>query len=386
MSDPFANTPDVNFAVKDPTEIENSVITGFETAWYLAEGTSLKLYPGDPRRLFLLTIADLIVAQRVAIDFAAKQNLLKYARGDYLKQIAALYGERGNQLTPTSATTTLEFAVTAPMAFDNIIPQWTQAAAGPVVFQTDYPVTLRATELTVTAPATCATPGQAGNGLIPGQINQLVNWALPFAASVKNTTESTGGSDEETDDHYRNRIWELPESFSTCGPVGAYHSWAMTASPDLLDVTVYSDPSIAGQVWLYPLMKGGQLPSQQILDAVLAACNPDKKRPLTDQVKAFSPVPSLYKLDMTYWILESQQVQAGTIQTNVMQAVDDWILWQRSLVGRDLNPDELIKGVIEAGAKRCDIRDPKFTVLNYDQLAICSDPDIKIDFGGFESE
>src|SRR5215831_3029695 len=98
MADPFTNVPDIDFAVKDPAEIERAVITGFETAWLAAEGSRLTLYPADPRRLFLLTIADLIVAQRVVIDFAAKQNLLKYSRNGYLDNLGALYGARGSRL------------------------------------------------------------------------------------------------------------------------------------------------------------------------------------------------------------------------------------------------------------------------------------------------
>jgi phage-related baseplate assembly protein len=383
VSDRFSIIPDIDFAVKNASEIEQAVITGFEAAWLAAEGTHLTLYPADPRRLFLLTIADLIVAQRVAIDFAAKQNLLKYARGNFLDNIAALYGERGRRLQPTYARTTLRFSILLTLAFDVLIPIDTRAAAGSLVFSTTEPTTLRAGTNYADAPAVCLTQGRIGNGIIIGQVNTLINWALPFAAQVVNTTNTEGGSELEDDEHYRERIWEAPESFSTCGPTEAYHFWAMSASPDLLDVLVYSDPSIAGEVWLYPLMRGGELPTQSILDAVYEACNDRKRRPLTDEVHVALPVARHFGLELMYWILFRDQVKAGAIRDNIQRAVEEWILWTRSMVGRDIIPDELIRRIIEAGAKRCQIITPPFTVVEYNELAICDYT--VIDWGGFEN-
>jgi hypothetical protein len=89
-------------------------------------------------------------------------------------------------------------------------------------------------------------------------------------------------------------------------------------------------------------------------------------------VSVFQPTPFIYHLDMDYWIEEVNEVLAATIQHNVLQATQDWILWQKSYVSRDLNCDELRKRCLEAGAKRILIRQPTptFQVMAYNQLAM----------------
>ncbi|WP_318253538.1 baseplate J/gp47 family protein [Selenomonas sp. AB3002] len=43
---------------------------------------------------------------------------------------------------------------------------------------------------------------------------------LPFVASVTNLTATAGGADVETDDSYRLRIQQAPESYSCAGSKG----------------------------------------------------------------------------------------------------------------------------------------------------------------------
>ncbi|NCC97879.1 MAG: hypothetical protein EOM02_13705, partial [Synergistales bacterium] len=78
--------PDVLFATKNMSEVEQEVIHLYE------KSADRSLAPGDPVRLFLLTLISIIGQQRSIIDFAAKQNLLAYATGDYLDHIGALVG------------------------------------------------------------------------------------------------------------------------------------------------------------------------------------------------------------------------------------------------------------------------------------------------------
>ncbi len=75
---PRWNLPDVDFLETDASAIQSGIITGYETA----AGRSLA--PGDPVRLFLLTVADVIIQLRDKANIAAQQNILSYARGQYL--------------------------------------------------------------------------------------------------------------------------------------------------------------------------------------------------------------------------------------------------------------------------------------------------------------
>ncbi len=45
-------------------------------------------------------------------------------------------------------------------------------------------------------------------------------------------------------------------------------------------------------------------------------------------------------------------MRLSAIQTAVQAAVNDYVAWQQAKIGRDINPDELIKRVRDAGAGR----------------------------------
>jgi phage-related baseplate assembly protein len=385
--------PDIDFADKDPADIVQEVILDYQAAFLALTGIAKTLGPGDPVRLHLLVVCHWLSHQRVLIDFTGKQNLLKYAKGDYLDNLAALYGNRTLRLQAAPALTTLRFTLAAQLAFDAVIPKGTLCQApNSVVFQTLSDGVIPSSTDTVDVPAEALVAGVVGNGFAPGQIASIINWNQPYGVFVTNTIVSAGGSDEETDDQFRYRVWLAIESFSTCGPRDAYEFWALSAHPDIIQVVVYSAPDIAGEVHLYPLLRNGSnppydLPTQPILDAVLAICSADTHRPVTDYVFTHAPTVFIYTLNMDYYVEQDNEVLLDTIRANVEQAAADWILWQRSYVSRDLNVDELAKRCLQAGAKRIvvNLPTPAFQVMNYNQLA-CHDDNVVpiVNFAGLE--
>jgi phage-related baseplate assembly protein len=370
--------PDIDFAVKDPAIIIGEVVADYEAAFKALTGIAKTLAPGDPVRLFLLVVCHWLSHQRTIIDFTGKMNLLKYAHDTYLDNIAALYGARALRLPAQAALTTLRFTLTAPLAFNATIPKGTlcQAPNG-VVFATLVAGVIPSISTQCDVAAQASVAGAIGNNFAPGQINSVINWNQPFGVSVENTTLSAGGSDAENDEQYRYRIWLAIESFSTCGPREAYEFWALSAHPDIIQCVVHSAPEIAGEVWLYPLLKNGVLPSSEILQKVQDTCSAKDKRPVTDFVTALIADEFTYTLNVNYWVLKSNAVLLESIQAAVTQAAHDWILWQRSAISRDITGDELIKRMLEAGAKRVEIisPSPEFQVMLYNQLAV-HDPDI----------
>jgi phage-related baseplate assembly protein len=366
--------PDIDFADKDPADIVSEVVLDYQATFEALTGIAKTLAPGDPVRLFLLVVCHWLSHQRTLIDFTGKMNLLKYAHDDYLDNLAALHGNRTLRLQPSPALTVLRFTLAAPLSFSATIPKGTMCQApNAVVFVTLAAGIIAAGDLTVDVAAQALVNGEVGNGFGAGQISSVINWNQPFGISVSNTIVTAGGSDKETDDQYRYRIWLAIESYSTCGPHDAYEFWALSAHPDIIQAVIYSAPEIAGEVWIYPLLKGGQLPTQPILDVVLAVCSDVARRPLTDYVSVFAPTVFTYTLNVDYWVEKDNEVLLATIQENVNQAVADWILWQRSYVSRDLNCDELAKRCLQAGAKRIVVHSPlpEFQVMNYNQLAVC---------------
>ena len=107
------NLPDITFAEKDAKLIESEIINVYES---LAGRT---LAPGDPVRLFLLSIASIISQQRVLIDFAAKQNLLAFSSNGYLDHLGALLGV--TRLPAYPAMTTLRFTLSGPQPWTTFV-------------------------------------------------------------------------------------------------------------------------------------------------------------------------------------------------------------------------------------------------------------------------
>jgi phage-related baseplate assembly protein len=379
--------PDMDFAVKDPAVIQNEVILDYESAFKTLTGIAKKLAPADPVRLHLLVVCYWLSQQRAIIDFTGKQNLLKYAREEYLDNLAALHGTRTLRLQAQPAMATLRFTLSAALAFEVTIPVGTRCQApNAVEFATLADGIIPAGQLTIDVLAEATVAGVIGNGFSAGQINSIINWNQPFGVNVTNPEETADGSDAETDDQYRYRIWLAIESYSTCGPRDAYEFWALSAHPDIIQVVVHSAPEIAGEVWLYPLMKGGELPTQEILDLVEQTCAVNTRRPVTDFVTAKFAVEHEYTLNVDYYVLKENDRLFDTIQLNVNQAVADWIVWQRSQISRDINGDELAKRCLQAGAKRIVINspNPSFQVLAYNELAVHSAVDPVVNFVDFE--
>jgi phage-related baseplate assembly protein len=367
------NLPDISFADKSAQQIETDIVNRYEQL------TGKSLGPADPRRIFIRAIVLILAQQRSLIDFSAKQNLLGYATGEYLDHIGI--SRDTTRLQPTSAKTTLRF--TFSIAQQQKISAGTRVTAGDgVFFATISDVTVQAGQTNVDVEAQCTVPGTIGNGYLVGQINQLVD-PIQWVQSVTNITVSEGGADLEDDDSYAERTRQAPESFSVAGPTGAYVYWAKTANPSIIDVSVRS-PS-PGVVEIRPLLKGGVIPDQEVLDAVMAICSDRKIRPLTDNVQVLAPESVSYDLNLTYWIRTNDASIASSIQTKVTQAIEDYKLWQKSKLGRDIDPSELIARVKNAGAKRVEVTLPAYRQIDTFQVAQES-ANISITYGGLEDD
>ncbi len=381
-SDLFPGLDDISFAETDPATIEREIITLYETL------TGRSLAKGDPVRLFLESIALVIIQQRTLIDYTGKQNLLAYAEAEHLDHLSAYLGV--TRLAASSAVTTLKFTLSEGQPATIIIPAGTRASpgGGDILFATveDHEIPAGETEALILAQ--CTTPGTAGNGFVAGQVRKLVD-PFPWEMSVTNISETSGGADVENDENLRERTQIAPESFSVAGPKGEYVYHARSAHQSIVDVAVLgpedSTPAHViepGNVEIYPLLSGGELPSQEILDAVYDACSAEDVRPDTDYVHVLTPQIVSYDLNVSYWIDRVNAVRAASIQSAIQQAIEGWIAWQRDRLGRDINPSELTRRMVVAGAKRVEIASPSFTVLSAREVALLDGS--AITYGGLE--
>lgn len=362
----------IDFTEKSAAKIEAEIIAKYE------QTAGRILAKGDPVRLFLEAVAAVIAQQRVIIDFSAKQNLLAYSTGTYLDHLGDRQGVV--RLPEQSAMATVRFSLPIAQTFAVSIPQGTRVTPGDRLFF----ATQEALEITpgatyVDAVVTCTQSGSIGNGFAIGQISKLVD-PLPYISKVENITASTGGVDEESDDNFRLRIRQAMERYSVAGPRLAYDFWARTAHQGIIDVSVRSPA--AGEVEIRPLMEGGELPSSEILDAVLKICSADDVRPLTDRVSVLAPERVAYSIDITYFIDRVEAISISAIQAQVETAVGEYIAWQKAKLGRDINPSALIKRVMDAGAKRVSVTSPVYTALESWQIA--QEDSVTVNYGGLE--
>jgi phage-related baseplate assembly protein len=98
-----------------------------------------------------------------------------------------------------------------------------------------------------------------------------------------NTTIPPTEAVMESDTDYRARIQLSPEGYSCAGPIGAYTFFALSASGDVLDVSVTTP--VGGTVLVTVLSRTGDgTAPPATLAAVAAALTPDTTRPLCDTV------------------------------------------------------------------------------------------------------
>lgn len=373
---PRWHLPAVEFLETDAETIKAEIITGYEQA------SGRTLAAGDPVRLYLLSLAAVIIQQRTAVNLAAQQNLLSYAQDGYLDALGTLLSV--TRLSESKAVTTIKFTLSQALATVYTIPAGTEVTNGVVTFATDKALDIPKGELTGSVTASCTVAGTVGNDYLAGQVNTIVK-PMTFVAKAENTTITTGGSEAESDESLAERIRLAPNSFSVAGPEKAYVYHAKSVSSSVLDVSVTSPTP--GEVDVYVLLAGGELPSQETLEQIAAYLSDETIRPLTDFVKVLAPKAVNYDLELHYWISREDSSRAEQIKADVEKAVEKYRVWQQGKIGRDILPARLIQYVMQAGASRIDnptMKPVDFQKLESDQVAQCTD--VKIVYEGYKDE
>lgn len=320
------------------------------------------VHPASPERLFIQWIADVIIQERVLNNYTGNQNLPSRAEGKNLDALGELFYLK--ERTPAQPSVcTMRFYISAPQESAVLIPAGTQVTGTGIdlIWQTTADAYIAAGDTYVDAMVECMTAGVIGNGFAIGQINTIVE---PYAYydHCENITATDAGSDVSSDEEYYNLMRESQDAFSSAGAKGGYIYFAKQVSREIADV-VANTPA-AGQVNIYVLMNDGTAASTEIKNAVLAACNDDFVRPLTDYVVVEDPDIVQYNINFTYYIPNNSTKSATEIEAAVTAAVQEYIAWQCGKLGRDINPDELRRRVMAAGVKRIELTSPVFTVLS----------------------
>lgn len=379
--DKIFNLPDISF-VDDLTlrELQTELITAFCEKYEEITGEKISLKKADPNRIILLAVAQYLYQGLLQIDRAGKMNFLKYSYGNYLRNLAAL---KGVEVKPAKQAS-VQMAFSLEEARDTVtsIPAGTRVTADwETFFAVRNYAEIPAGDTSVTVTADCTEAGSKGNGFILGEITTLVD-PLPMITAVTNTDTSAGGMDEESDESLLERVYLAPSGYSVAGSEAAYIYHAKSFDPKIGDIKV-TCPS-PGVVDLRFIMSDGSLPSSSKASALLAYLSANNLRPLTDNVQAGAPTQAGYNIELTYYIRQSDLESEQTIKDAADKAIADYQLWQKSRIGRAINPDELISRLIAAGVKRVELTAPEYTEIDSDEVAACNS--VSVTYGGLESD
>ena len=451
------------FVQTDTSAVIEQLITAYE------EKTGRTLQVGDPDRLFILWVADIIVQDRVFTNYVGNQNLPSRAVGDNLDALGEwIYDLKRQEAQP--AICTMQFSISKAQETAILIPQGTRVtdSSKKLTWYTTSDALVAIGNRTTTVMVQCETAGTVGNGYVPGEINTLLDIDnIKYFSSCANIDTSNSGAERSTDEEYYELMRSRLDAYSTAGPKGAYEYWAKSVSSEIADVCViqprknitktyevntvggnklcyiggnyidetsvvvykpsgaaaalnvdytlsYADnlltvtlksdgelsaassvtishiESNAGYVNIFAIMDDGSIADDGTKAAILAACNDNSVRPLTDIVEVKDADVMEYDIDLTYYINLNAERSLTDIQAAVNAAVSEYVAWQRSKIGRDINPSKLEWLLHDTGIKRVTIASPSFTPLkdgkdNYTPQ-IAKLKDIKITNGGYEDE
>lgn len=206
--------------------------------------------------------------------------------------------------------------------------------------------------------------GAAGNNLLAGgeagaeavvPLATLWDKLETMITSVFNTASTTGGSSGEG-------------LTSTAGRLLTLDDFSLGSLAD--------SRNMYGRVKIVPICAGGQIPSEDVLADVLAACSADDVRPLTDMVTVEAPETHEYDIELTYYTTKANESEVVQNVEGSGGAIDQYINWQGSTLNQDINPDELRKRILcpdwaddLIGATRVQITKPEYTELNSTTVA-----------------
>lgn len=374
--------PEVSF-IEDMSieDIEAYYLDAMQEKYRELTGRELIMRDADPVRLVAYSNCLMLYQIAQYADRAGKMALLKYSYGDYLENIGALKGMY--RMQGAAAKTSLKFTLSDKRPGTTIIPAGTRVTASDgVYFCTMDVLEIPSGSLTGEVNAQCRELGIKGNDYAPGTLKMLVD-PVPYVDKVENVTKTEGGADLESDENLAQRIYLAPSSWSTAGPDDAYKYWVLTFDPAIADVRVDSD--IPGEVDICFIFQDGQLPEETTIQELERFLKDEKVRPLTDKVIVRAPDVEEYEIDLTYYINRSDRTKISAINEQVQKAVQEYISWQKKRIGRDINPDQLRRMLVSAGAKRLEIRSPDFRRITRSSIAIPKG-DASVVYGGVEDD
>lgn len=381
MIEEILKLSDVSFIDEATLEsVQEMMVKDYQQKYEEVTKKSYILPRADPMALILYACSVQIFQALLYVDRGGKQNLMKYAYSDFVDHIAALRGIKRNGAK--AARTTIRFTLSAARKEPVAIPAGARVTNGQeIYFATQQYAEISPGNTTIDLECVCLKTGIVGNDFLPGEINTLTD-PIGYMEKAENINVSDGGTDIESDESVIERTYFAPSSYSVAGPDDAYVYWAKTYNTNITDVKITSPDPV--EVVVTFILQGGELPEDSLVEGLENYLKDKSIRPLTDLVTVKKPELENYTINVKYYINKSDSYKALSIQNEVNTAVNDFIIWQSSKIGRDINPSVLIEKMIAAGAKRVEVTQPIFKKIQ--DTAVAKLGSQSVSYGGIEDD
>lgn len=376
----FENVADVSF-IDDITVagLKEMALSEYRSAY--TEITGKTTIISDEHKAELYAVAQILYQTAESINKKAKQNLSKYSEGNYLDNIGLRDGLYRKQAE--NSVTTIEFKLSSALENTIAIPAGTRitSPARTIYFVTNHYAEIPPGFIAVEVQCTSLTGGTAANDFDIGELNVLVD-PIAYISEVSNTEKPIGGTDQETDDEFAERIFNARNKFSTTGSENAYIYYTKSYSTLIDDVDV-QNPSDA-EIKIYILMKNREAATEAFIAGLTDYLYDKNTKPLTDHITVENVDYVDYQIDVEYKICDVNASHVAEIQSEVEAAIESYKSWQCAKIGRDIDSQELLSLLKTASAKGIVIKQPQSTTILKNQIANCTD--VKITYTGLQEE
>jgi phage-related baseplate assembly protein len=221
-----------DFISIDPLSDKKNLIEIYE------KETDTTIYPGQDTNILINLIAYYGNLVKEQVNQAAKLNLVKFSRYPIIDFLGA--NKKCQRLTANKGECTLKIYLNTTFSYPITINKGflVKTSDGKYIFETEKSITFESGEKEKTVKIVSQEATSEVNKYGIGEINTVISSSFSYIEKVENITVVEGGSEDETDEKYAERIIEAPEGFSVAGPESAYKYFAKSAHSSIVAVEV----------------------------------------------------------------------------------------------------------------------------------------------------
>ena len=355
----------------DPMEILNDCIK------FHKEETGIDLPQAHESTYIYATVAAALGTIKAEMNQVSLQNYLKWAKNSRLDMKGTMYGSRGERLGANQARTTMRCYVSVGANRDVIIDKGTRFIHKNNVFRAEERYIVPDGQTYIDVPVVCETTGDLGIINI-GEVTQIVDY-YDYYDKCENITPVTGGQDIEKDEHYRERLRLLPESFTSAGSEGAYKYWTLQSSPLVTDVVVKSPTPNKLDIYV---INGLKTISTEEKDSIFKFITQDNIKALDDEISIKDPNIHNFNVDIDYYLYDDAPNSVSEIEEQLTDSIKNY--FNNMEIGKSINTQDIIKICKEnRNISRVIINSPSDYIAS--DITLCIGSNVILKFLGSES-